>query len=325
MPQLHLRYDLRQPEICRASSADMYQAAIDQCAWAEQNGFAAVHMSEHHGSSDGYCPAPLLLASAVAARTEHLMLYIAALIAPLHDPVRLAEQLAVLDTISKGRVLPIISAGYRAEEFEAIGKSLADRKDYMEMIGPFLQQAWSGVPFEHEGRTINVTPKPHSQPRPPILMGGSSRAAARRAARDGDFFIPSGPEIFELYREELEKLGKPDPGPMAASSTAVVFVAEDPEDYWQQIAPHLQHETNMYADWAEKAGVHTPYQRCQTLLDVRSSSSYLVYTPAQMISALKTMKDEDTVLFHPLCGGIHPDLAWQNLRLFAEQVLPELG
>lgn len=325
MPQLHLRYDLRQPEISQASSAEMYQAAIDQCAWAESNGFSAVHMSEHHGSSDGYCPAPLLLASAVAARTNTLMLYIAALIAPLHEPVRLAEQLAVLDTISKGRVLPIISAGYRAEEFAAVGKSLSSRKDYMDMIGPFLQQAWTGEPFEHEGRSITVTPRPHSQPRPPILMGGSSRAAARRAARDGDFFIPSGPEIFELYREELAKLGKPDPGPMPPTSTAVVFVAEDPDAYWEQISPHLQHETNMYADWAEKAGVHTPYQRCDALIDVRSSGSYLVYTPEQMVTALKALNDQDTVLFHPLCGGIHPDLAWQNLRLFTTQVLPELA
>jgi alkanesulfonate monooxygenase SsuD/methylene tetrahydromethanopterin reductase-like flavin-dependent oxidoreductase (luciferase family) len=325
MPQFMLRYDLRQPAFCSASSADMYQAAIDQCAWGEKNGFSAAHLSEHHSSSDGYCPAPLLLASAVAARTETLMLYIAALIAPLHDPVRLAEQLAVLDTISKGRVLPIISAGYRAEEFAAVGKSLADRKDYMDMIGPFLQQAWSGEPFEHEGQTITVTPKPHSQPRPPILMGGSSRAAARRAARDGDFFIPSGPEIFEMYRQELAELNKPDPGPMPASATAVVFVAEDPDAYWEQIAPHLQHESNMYADWAEQAGIHSPYQRCETLLEVRSSASYEVFTPAQMANSLNAMDKDTPVLFHPLCGGIHPDLGWQNLRLFAEQVLPELG
>jgi alkanesulfonate monooxygenase SsuD/methylene tetrahydromethanopterin reductase-like flavin-dependent oxidoreductase (luciferase family) len=325
MPQFMLRYDLRQPDICRASSAEMYQAAIDQCAWGEQNGFVAAHLSEHHSSSDGYCPAPLLLASAVAARTESLMLYIAALIAPLHDPVRLAEQLAVLDTISKGRVLPIISAGYRAEEFEAVGKSLSSRKDYMDMIGPFLNQAWSGQPFEYEGRSIVVTPRPHSQPRPPILMGGSSRAAARRAARDGDYFIPSGPEIFEMYREELEKLGKPDPGPMAPSSTAVVFVAEDPEAYWDQVAPHLQHETNMYAGWAEKAGIPSPYGRYDSLEELRSSPSYKVYSPGEMIETARAMKVDEPMLFHPLCGGIHPQLAWQSLRLFSEKVLPALA
>lgn len=324
MAVFNLRYDLRQPEICTATSAEMYQTAIDQCAWGEKNGFPAAHLSEHHASPDGYCPTPLLLASAVAARTQSMMIYIAALIAPLHHPVRLAEELAVLDTISRGRILPIISAGYREEEFAAIGKTLADRKEYMEMIGPFLNQAWTGQPFEHEGKDICITPPPHSQPRPPILMGGSSRAAARRAARDADFFIPSGPEIFELYREELAKLDKPDPGPMAASSTSVVFVAEDPDAYWQQIAPHLQHETNMYAAWSEKAGTHSPYIHCETLEDVRNSPSYNVFTPDEMVDYCTSLKDSATVLFHPLCGGIHPDLAWQSLELFAEKVLPRV-
>ena len=104
MPQFMLRYDLRRPDFSTADSAEMYRAAIEQCAWGEQNSFVAAHLSEHHGSPDGYCPAPLMLASAVAARTESLMLYIAALIAPLHDPVRLAEQLAVLDIISEGQI-----------------------------------------------------------------------------------------------------------------------------------------------------------------------------------------------------------------------------
>ena len=324
MPQFMLRYDLRHPEFSTAGSAEMYRTAIEQCAWAEQNGFVAAHLSEHHGSPDGYCPAPLLLASAVAARTESLLLYLAALIAPLHDPVRLAEQLAVLDIISQGRVLPIISAGYRSEEFEAVGKSLTDRKDYMDMIGPFLQRAWQGETFEFEGREITVTPRPHSQPRPPILMGGSSRAAARRAARDGDFFIPSGPEIFEMYREELAKLDKPDPGPMPPSATAVVFVAEDPDAYWQQIAPHLQHETNMYAAWAEAAGVHSPYRHCDNLGELRESPSYEVYSPQGMVDYARSLGSQDSILFHPLCGGIHPELAWQSLKLFADEVLPAL-
>ena len=324
MPPFMLRYDMRQPDFCQADSATLYATAIEQCAWGEQHGFTAVHLSEHHGSPDGYCPAPLLLASAIAARTETLLLYIAALIAPLHEPVRLAEQLAVLDIISRGRVVPIISAGYRQQEFAAIGKTLAGRKDYMDMIGPFLQRAWTGRALVHEGRPVTVTPRPHSRPRPPILLGGSSRAAARRAARDGDYFVPSGPEIFAMYREELALLGRPDPGPMPPSSTSVAFVASDPDAYWEQIAPHLLHETNMYADWAEQAGLDTPYRRCANSADLRASPSYRVFTPAEMIATADSLDDGASILFHPLCGGIHPDLAWQSLRLFAAEVLPAL-
>ena len=78
MPDLMFRYDMRQPEICSASKADMYQAAIEQCAWGEKNGFNSAHLSEHHGSEDGYCPSPLVLAGAIASRTQSLLLYISA-------------------------------------------------------------------------------------------------------------------------------------------------------------------------------------------------------------------------------------------------------
>ena len=237
MADVMLRFDMRQPGIATVSQADLYQAAIDMCAWGDEHGIGSVHLSEHHGSPDGYCPSPLVFAAAIASRTQRMRIFISALIAPLHEPVQLAEDLAVLDIISQGRVIPILSGGYREEEFSAVGKDLSVRKKYMDTIAPFLKQAWSGETFKFEGRTITITPSPYSQPRPMILMGGSSRPAARRAAREADFFIPSGPEIFEFYREELKQLGKPDPGPMPAAPATVTFVAQDPDAYWQKIAP----------------------------------------------------------------------------------------
>ena len=324
MANIMFRYDMRQPEICNASKADLYRAAIEQCAWGEQHGFLSAHLSEHHGSEDGYCPSPLLLASAIAARTHSLQLYISALIAPLHDPVQLAEDLAVLDIISRGRVIPVLSGGYRESEFHAVGKTLRDRKQYMDEIGPFLKRAWSGKTFQHGERTITITPTPHSEPRPLLLMGGTSRPAARRAAQHADFFIPADPVIFEYYREELKKLGKPDPGPMPAGPSKVTFVAENPDEYWQQIAPHVMHETNVYADWAEQAQMFSPYRHYSHADDLRASDAYRVYTPAQLIEAARDMTEGQLIQFHPLCGGIHPDLAWQSLHLFAKEVQPVL-
>lgn len=324
MPDLMFRFDMRQPEISTTPRADMYQAAIEMCEWGEKHGFASAHLSEHHGSEDGYCPSPLVFASAIASRTSDLRLFISALIAPLHDPVQLVEDLTILDIISRGRVIPIISGGYRAEEFDAVGKDLSVRKKYMDDIGPFLQKAWSGETFEYEGRTITITPEPFSQPRPMLLMGGSSRPAARRAARDADFFIPSGPEIFEYYREELKKLGKPDPGPMPAAPSTVTFVAQDPDAYWDKIAPHVLHETNVYARWAEQAKVFSPYKHYDHSDDLRASGAYRVYRPQQLIDVAREMVMAQPIQFHPLCGGIAPELAWQSLQLFADKVLPTL-
>lgn len=324
MAVVMLRFDMRLPAFATASQADMYQAAIDICSWGDENDIGSVHLSEHHGSEDGYCPSPLVLAAAIAARTRNIRIFISALIAPLHDPVRLAEDLAVLDNISRGRVIPILSAGYRQEEFRAVGKDLSVRKKYMDEIGPFLKQAWGGEAFEFEGRPITVTPKPFSEPRPMLLMGGSSAPAARRAAKEADFFVPSGPEIFEHYREALKALGKPDPGPMPAAPATVTFVAEDPDAYWQQVAPHLLHETNTYARWAEQAGVFTPYSHYDNEAALRASGAYRVYRPQELIDAARNMVSAQPIMLHPLCGGIHPDLAWQSLRLFMKDVIPTL-
>lgn len=324
MAQLMLRFDMRQPDATQVSRADMYQTAIDMCAWGDEQGIPAVHLSEHHGSEDGYCPSPLIFASAIAANTSNMQMYISALIAPLHDPVQLAEDLTVLDIISRGRVIPILSGGYREEEFRAVGKDLGVRKKYMDDIAPFLKKAWSGETFEYEGRTITITPEPFSQPRPMLLMGGSSRPAARRAARDADFFIPSGPEIFEYYREELRKNGKPDPGPMPAAPSTVTFVAEDPDAYWEKIAPHVQHETNMYAKWAEQSNAFSPYKHFDDTDALRDSGAYRVYRPAELIDAAREMIVAQPIMFHPLCGGIEPETAWASLKLFSSTVLPAL-
>lgn len=324
MPDVMLRFDMRQPPFATASQAELYHAAIEICAWGDEHGIGSAHLSEHHGAEDGYCPSPLILAAAIASRTKNLRIFISALIAPLHDPVRLAEDLAVLDNISRGRVVPVLSGGYRPEEFCAVGKNLGVRKKYMDEIAGFLKQAWTGETFDYQGRTITVTPRPFSKPRPLLLMGGSSAPAARRAAKEADFFIPSGPEIFELYREELRKLGKTDPGSMPGAPSTVTFVAEDPDAYWRQIAPHLLHETNTYARWAQQAGVVTPYRHYDSDADLRTAGAYRVYRPGELIIAAREMVSAQPIMLHPLCGGIHPDLAWKSLRLFMDEVMPTL-
>ena len=229
-----LRYDLRCPAFARSSSQELVAAALEQCAWADRLGFVSVTLSEHHGSPDGYLPSPLVVGAAIAARTQNLRILLAALIAPLHDPIRLAEDIAVLDVVSNGRVIPVLSAGYVESEFRTFGRTLAERRGIMDAIVPLLELAWTGEPFEYRGTEVRVTPRPVQQPRPPIFMGGGSRAAARRAARFADHFIPTLPEFFELYRDECLALGKPDPGPAPRTLGNFVHVAEDPDAAWEQ-------------------------------------------------------------------------------------------
>lgn len=324
MPMFGLRYDLRCPAFSGASSAELMEVAIEQCAWADERGFLSVTLSEHHGSEDGYLPSPLVLGAAIAARTRTVRIVIAALIAPLHDPVRLAEDIAVLDVISKGRVIPVLSGGYVEQEFHTFGKKLSDRASAMEAIVPFLKQAWTGEPFEYEGRLIRVTPCPFQKPHPPIFMGGASAPAARRAARLADHFIPSQDQYWDIYRDERVALGKSDPGEAHKSTGNACFVAEDPDAAWEVIAPHAMHEMRAYGEWAEAAGVKTGYRVFDSPEQLRASGDYPIYTPEELVARVRALGPAATVMLHPLVGGLSPRFSWEMLELFEKRVMPEL-
>ena len=121
-----LRFDMRAPDWA-APATDLYAAAIDMCAWAETRGAILAVLSEHHGAEDGHLPTPLILASAIAAKTKQLAILLAAVPIPLWDPVRLAEEMTVLDLISRGRVLYAFGVGHRSEEYEQFGLDITTR------------------------------------------------------------------------------------------------------------------------------------------------------------------------------------------------------
>src|SRR6185312_10755259 len=191
-----------------APPAALYAAAPEMCAWAEDHGGLAAVLCEHHGSDDGYLPAPLLLASAVAARTERLALSLI-LILPFYDPVRLAEDIAVLDILSKGRASYIMALGYRPEEYEIFGLSLADRGRLADEKLGLLRRLLAGETVVQDGRRIMVTPRPHTAGGPGLMWGGGSVAAARRAGRYGLGMLANAsvPGMQEAYEAACRKHG----------------------------------------------------------------------------------------------------------------------
>src|SRR5262249_5684862 len=158
-----IRYDLRVPPFSSTTHAGQYRACLDQCAWADEQGFDLVVLSEHHGVDDGYMSAPLTLAAAIAGRTSRVQINIAAVLLPLHDPIRFAEQVAAVELVSGGRLSFVAGLGYRHEEFAMAAVDRKRRGSLLEEYVEVLRKAWTGEPFEWRGRTIRVTPKPPSQ------------------------------------------------------------------------------------------------------------------------------------------------------------------
>ncbi|MBW2288909.1 MAG: LLM class flavin-dependent oxidoreductase [Deltaproteobacteria bacterium] len=318
-----MRFDMRAPAFSSAPPAELYAAALEMAEWGEKNGCMQIVVSEHHGSEDGYLPSPLVLASAIAARTKSIPIQLAALIVPLHDPLRLAEDMAVLDILSGGRVSYVTAVGYVEAEFEMFDRSFRGRGKRMDHCLTAMHSAWTGEPFEFEGRSVRVAPKPLTPGGPALLMGGNSLQAARRAAHFDMGLLAQGlnPDIEETYRSECEKLGKPpglciNPPPQTVTSA---FVAEDVDRAWSEFGPHLLHDAQAYARWMTR-GTSLTTTAAASVEELRAQqNSYQIFSVDE---AVDYVKQNGLFLTHPLCGGLPPKLAWPSLELLASEVLP---
>ena len=316
-----LRFDLRVPPFAATTHARQYEACLDICEWADRIGLDVVAISEHHGVEDGYMSSPITLAAAIAARTKRLRINVAAVLVPLHDPIRLAEQLATAALTSDGRISLVAGMGYRPEEFEMAGVDRTQRgKLFDEYVG-VLQQAWTGEPFTWRGRRVRVTPKPAAPPM--ILVGGSTAKAAKRAARLRCGFFPAigDQELARIYHEACAAEGFAGGFVALPGGPGFVHVTDDPERDWPRITPHALYDARTYHDW------QTPGQRSEVHVDttteagVRASGVYRVVTPEECVGIAK---EYGRVILHPLMGGMDPDLGWAGLRLFADKVLPRI-
>ncbi len=320
-----MRFDFRNPAFSETTMTERYRAGLDMVEWADQHGFLTVVLSEHLGSDDGYLPSALTMAAAMAARTKRIRLMISAVVAPLHDPVRLAEQATVVDLISAGRLDLVLANGYVADEFEMSGVPMDQRVRRVKDAVDVLRSAFDGEQFEYLGRGIRVTPRVESQSGPTISLGGSTAAAARRAARLDVGFSPSLPSVWEPFRAESLALGKPDPGPYFGVSIGNFHLCVDVDQGWDEVGRHFLHETNAYGRWAADAGVDGTYRIAADVDEVRRLGMYRVLTPDQLLGEIEQVGPFGFVLFHPMIGGVSPESAWRSLHLFEHDVMRRLG
>jgi alkanesulfonate monooxygenase SsuD/methylene tetrahydromethanopterin reductase-like flavin-dependent oxidoreductase (luciferase family) len=322
-----MRQDFRVPAFGPTSASEIYAAAMDQLVWADQHGFHTLVLSEHHGLDDGWCPAPLTMAAAVLARTDRARVMVSASILPLHDPVRIAEQIAVLDNAFPRRLWIVFGAGYRVEEFEMAGVDHAARGRILEEHVATVLDALDGEVFESEGRKVRVTPKMLSDPRRMLFVGGGVPAAARRAARLRLPMFPmnADPAVREAYFDEAARVGFEHGFFVEPSGPTFVHVSDDPERAWNEIGPYVLYEVQTYTSFQTPGQHSLPSVHAEALDDLKASPQYVVGTPEQVRVKLQALPPTAGVVFNPLAGGLPPALAWPSLELFAAEVLPHLA
>jgi alkanesulfonate monooxygenase SsuD/methylene tetrahydromethanopterin reductase-like flavin-dependent oxidoreductase (luciferase family) len=321
-----IRFDLRAPGLDPPEAQRLYGAALEMSEWADRQGFDMLVLSEHHASADGYLSSPLVMGGAVAARTERIPIWVSALLVPLHDPVRLAEDIAVLDLISNGRIAIVSGLGYRPVEYALFGREWKNRGKRLDECLEIMVRAWTGEPFELDGETVQVTPRPVQQPHPMVMVGGSGPAAAKRAARFGfGFFPPIGDDdLAQLYLDECERLGQ-EPGWVGQpKGPGTLFVADDPDRLWGHIGSHLLHDAMTYNSW-QTPDIRSHVKSGATTVDeLKAEGVYQILTPEACVALAGELGPLGAYTHHPMCGATPPEYGWESLELFADRVLPHV-
>jgi probable F420-dependent oxidoreductase len=317
-----------------------YRDTIELVRLAEALGFDSAWVSEHHGASDGYLPSLLPMLAAMAATTERIDLGTGIVLTPFHDPIRLAEDAAVVDQLSGGRLILGLGIGWREEEFRMFDVPMSERLQRTVETIEVLRRAWSGNRFSFRGRAfrydrVRVTPPPARTGGPPIYLGGYADAAVRRAGRLADGYISDADAIedvlpsIQLFEAGAREAGK-DPSNMGVVLLQNVAVSRDGSE-WKVAGPGLAHQLGAYAAW--ESGSDTPETDRLELPEPDEQAmlaSTAAGTPAEVAARLRPLVRAfaDRAQLHLVVRLQYPDMDLEGastmLEVFAEDVLPVL-
>jgi probable F420-dependent oxidoreductase len=237
----------------------VYEAALEQTVAAEAQGYEWVNVTEHHVAADGYLPAMLVLLAAMAVRTERIRLSTGMLILTLHNPVRIAEEAAVVDILSGGRLTLGVAAGYREVEFAVMEVDYATRGQRFRESLEILQLAWRGEPFSYDGEIFRfgevvVRPVPVQRPGIPLWLGGTTPVALRRAVAYGAPCFPGATDdigvvtqrmqTYDRLRSELQAQG-----PRELVLPRLALVADTREEARRRALPGIRAMFETYQSW----------------------------------------------------------------------------
>lgn len=318
--------------------ARLIEEIIEQAELCEQVGFDGFYFTEHHQQEDGYLPAPVLMAGLVGMRTKRIKVGTCVLLAPLYHPIRLAEDIAVVDLATKGRMIAAVGIAYQPPDFDAFGVSMKQRVGRTEEVVEVLRKAWSGQAFSHPSKyhkieNVRVTPRPYQNGGPPIWMAGWVPEGLERAGRMADGWIadpiqslPVIKRYTEQYRAAAKKHGRK---PFVCLMRDCVI-----GDDWQRTLAKSD-PTMVTHRWYYGYGAYVAddylkeVKRPEDLTFEQIAKDRLIAgSPAQCLDQLKMWQEEikpDYLMLRMRQpGGPAQPEALRDIRLFGEQVISKL-
>ena len=314
--------DLRNPEQWARPWSELYGRTLELLVGAEAMGLQSAWFTEHHLFADGYLPQPLTFLAAVAARTRSMTIGTAVLLAALRPAPLVAEEVAVVDQISGGRLQLGIGAGYSPREFELYDKDITRRYGLTDAaVAEIRRLLDDGV----------VTPPPAQRPFP-IWLGYQGPQGARRAGRLGVGLLSLDRSLLEPYREGLAEGGH-DPASARTGGMLDIVVADDPEQAFEAILPHYLHQANTYAECAVAGtGVEPRVLTAEKVLGRRTgpgtAPGIRVLTPDDAVAAIREATDgspvEHVYLWNSV-AAMPDDLARRHVELLCTRVAPAIA
>ena len=334
-------FPFRNPHFQRRSWPDLYRDHLELCTYSETLGLDHVWLTEHHFIDDGYSPSLLPIATAIAAQTKKIRIGTFVLLLPLHQTVRIAEDVATADVISNGRIDFGIGLGYRVGEFKGMGISPRERAARFNEQLPLMRQLLDGETVSFEGKFhhivgAHIMPPAVQQPLP-LWVGARGDKALDRAARLGCNLAGVSAEHRLKYREALKRHNR-EPDDYKVSQMVLVYVADTKEQAWNDTAESINHTLQLYFDWAVEAGdsnnddqdsraIPSPDKlRRDQACDFYGEPAF-IGTPEFVYEGLRDMLKRSPcthlVMMGILPGAPHAGTR-RSMELFANEVMPRL-
>lgn len=330
-------YDFRNPQEWRRPWPDVYAEQLDEIVRLEELGYDDVWLTEHHFVvEDGYNPSVLPVAAAIAARTSRIRIGSFIIILPFHNPVRLAEDAAMVDCLSGGRFDLGVGMGYRIEEFEGFDVPRRERGARFEEAVQLIQRLWTEEDVDFDGRFtqvngVTISPPCVQEPHVPIWIGGRTDKAVRRAARLGtNLQVTLGPDPAPVYQEALRDEGR-DPDDFAVAQLRTVYVAETADQAWDELQDHVHYMMTWYSKPLAEANdvqgddAMWDLARPEDLRDSPYAELLMVGDPDQVAAKLERFQAEFActhLVMATHLAGMESATVLRSADLFAQEVMP---